>query len=572
LLGPYMVILSSTIHGYEGTGRSLSLKLLSSLKEQNRMRASNQSNSGQGAMGRKLNEIQLDQPIRYGNNDPIEKWLNELLCLDATKDVQGLTAGFPHPNECELYFVNRDTLFSYHHQTEKFLTKIMNIFVSSHYKNTPNDLQLLSDAPAHQIFVLLGNIEGQQSGELPDVLCAIQVCFEGEINQQTINMNLKRGLRPAGDLIPWTVSEQFQDESFAGLSGIRIVRIATHPNAQKRGYGSRALELLIKYYEGQLVDFDNIKTDELKDMKSKMKQAAKAQEKVLKDEKLKPKKHVVPILQKLSERKPAPLHYLGTSFGVTKELFQFWKKNLFVPIYLRQTANELTGEHTCVMLRPINLNDEQVQVPDSIKKLRTNQADIDIAEGNNLQMIEESTWVSSYFLDFKKRLLNLFGYDFRHMSCSLAFQFIGEKNKNQGQSEAAENQDLINSIKREELEQDISVFDLRRLDQYSKNLVDFHLIMDLVPTLAKLHFLRSTLPRGTVTLSYVQSAILIGMGLQFKRVEQIEVDLGLNTNQILPLFNKMARKFTKVFKQVFESEIEKEMDKETKELKEQLEN
>lgn len=28
LLGPYMVILSSTIHGYEGTGRSLSLKLI----------------------------------------------------------------------------------------------------------------------------------------------------------------------------------------------------------------------------------------------------------------------------------------------------------------------------------------------------------------------------------------------------------------------------------------------------------------------------------------------------------------------------------------------------------------
>lgn len=33
LLGPYMVILSSTVHGYEGTGRSLSLKLLSSLRE-----------------------------------------------------------------------------------------------------------------------------------------------------------------------------------------------------------------------------------------------------------------------------------------------------------------------------------------------------------------------------------------------------------------------------------------------------------------------------------------------------------------------------------------------------------
>jgi N-acetyltransferase 10 len=33
ILGPYMVILSSTIQGYEGTGRSLSLKLLQSLRE-----------------------------------------------------------------------------------------------------------------------------------------------------------------------------------------------------------------------------------------------------------------------------------------------------------------------------------------------------------------------------------------------------------------------------------------------------------------------------------------------------------------------------------------------------------
>jgi len=107
----------------------------------------------------------------------------------------------------------------------------MSIFVSSHYKNTPNDLQLLSDAPAHGVFVLLGPIDANSTDGLPDILCAIQVCFEGDINTQTIRDNLKRGLRPSGDLIPWTVSEQFQDQSFASLSGIRIVRIATHPNA-----------------------------------------------------------------------------------------------------------------------------------------------------------------------------------------------------------------------------------------------------------------------------------------------------------------------------------------------------
>jgi len=84
----------------------------------------------------------------------------------------------------------------------------MTIFVSSHYKNTPNDLQMLSDAPAHQIFVLLGPLEdATKHGQLPDILVAIQVAFEGEISQQNIAEQLKRGLRPSGDLIPWTVSE-----------------------------------------------------------------------------------------------------------------------------------------------------------------------------------------------------------------------------------------------------------------------------------------------------------------------------------------------------------------------------
>lgn len=81
------------------------------------------------------------------------------------------------------------------------------------------------------------------------------------------------------------------------------------------------MELLLKYYEGQLVNFDNIKTDEFKDLNNKAPTTSTSGEKGLTDEKIKPKKKLAPILQALSERKPAPLHYLGTSFGVTKELF-----------------------------------------------------------------------------------------------------------------------------------------------------------------------------------------------------------------------------------------------------------
>jgi len=134
----------------------------------------------------------------------------------------------------------------------------MSLFISSHYKNSPNDLQLLSDSPAHLIFVLLGPIKPNSQGkvELPDVLCAIQLSLEGNLSSLTINENAQRGIKPSGDLIPWNIREQFQDTEFPKLAGGRIVRIATHAKAAKMGYGSRALEQLAHFFEGKLVSIE----------------------------------------------------------------------------------------------------------------------------------------------------------------------------------------------------------------------------------------------------------------------------------------------------------------------------
>lgn len=93
-----------------------------------------------------------------------------------------------------------------------------------------------------------------------------------------------------------------------------------------------------------------------------------------------------------------------------------------------------------------------------------------------------------------------------------------------------EDQNAINSISKEDLERYVSLFDLKRLESYSKNLVDFHLIMDLVPTLAKLYFSKQIIPRAAVSLSYTQSAILLGLGLQYKTVEDLQTDLNLQAN------------------------------------------
>jgi len=134
----------------------------------------------------------------------------------------------------------------------------MSLFISSHYKNSPNDLQLLSDSPSHLIFVLLGPIKKNSEGkaEMPDILCAVQVALEGNLSKLTINENSQRGIKPSGDLIPWNIREQFQDSEFPKLAGGRVVRIASHAKAVKMGYGSRALQQLAEFFEKKLVSID----------------------------------------------------------------------------------------------------------------------------------------------------------------------------------------------------------------------------------------------------------------------------------------------------------------------------
>lgn len=290
LLGPYLVFLSSTVTGYEGTGRALSLKLINQLRQ------------NQHTDSRILKEITLQEPIRYSNNDPIEKWLNKLLCLDATNKAYRITTGLPHPSACELYYINRDALFSYHKLSEELLYKMMSLYVSSHYKNSPNDLQLLSDAPAHRLFALLGNIK--DDGSIPDILCVIQVCLEGEINQKSVKSQLLKGEKAAGDLIPWTVSQQFQDHDFPSLSGARVVRIATHPDAINQGYGQRALELLEKYYQGEIRSFDEPDEGYVETIA----QEPIPSDNILVTEQLKPRSKLPPLLVSLKDRPPERLH------------------------------------------------------------------------------------------------------------------------------------------------------------------------------------------------------------------------------------------------------------------------
>jgi len=59
-----------------------------------------------------------------------------------------------------------------------------------------------------------------------------QVCIEGGLSQKLIGSHQSQRSR-YGDLIPWTLLQQFGEQEFSQMSGVRVVRVATHPAYQR---------------------------------------------------------------------------------------------------------------------------------------------------------------------------------------------------------------------------------------------------------------------------------------------------------------------------------------------------
>lgn len=71
---------------------------------------------------------------------------------------------------------------------------------------------------------------------------------------------------------------------------------------------------------------------EIEDPEVKFTEAAKKYS--LLEEKIMPRTNLPPLLVHLCERRSEKLHFIGVSFGLTRELFRFWRKHNFVPFYI----------------------------------------------------------------------------------------------------------------------------------------------------------------------------------------------------------------------------------------------
>ncbi|USD67489.1 GNAT family N-acetyltransferase [Vibrio sp. SCSIO 43136] len=209
----HRLVLSSTVHGYEGCGRGFTLKFIPWLKVQ-------RPNSP---------SLHLRQPIRWAQGDPLEAWLFDAFLLDA--DVQS---------------VSSDQYLSYSPKLKRYtagelvnqpwvLEAIFALLVNAHYQTTPADLLQLLEDDAIEVYATF-----------EEKLClgVVSLVKEGNLDQATVEQIALGKRRPAGHMVPANIVSQFGSEDFGLWPSYRIMRIAVHPELQHRGIGQAMLHQL----------------------------------------------------------------------------------------------------------------------------------------------------------------------------------------------------------------------------------------------------------------------------------------------------------------------------------------
>lgn len=211
------VVFSSTDYGYEGSGRGFGIRFRQQLR----------------TAKRRCQEHHLSEPLRWGENDPLEYWLDQLLYQDYQANL---------PLACTPSSVTGSQWL----ENTPLLDQAFALLVNAHYQTTPENKRWLVDDPSVITFCqyqgnrLVGVALVSVEGELPDEL-ALQV------------MHGKR--RPRGHLLPQSLLAHEGIADAGKYRYWRISRIAISPDCQRQGLGSQLLAHIKHQAMQREVDF-----------------------------------------------------------------------------------------------------------------------------------------------------------------------------------------------------------------------------------------------------------------------------------------------------------------------------
>jgi tRNA(Met) cytidine acetyltransferase len=211
------IIFSTTVDGYEGTGRGYHLKFLLWLDSQ----------------ARPLLRYALSTPIRWRDEDPLEALVTQALLLDARPSP----VGAEQQETVEHQVVARGSL------SEDHLRQSFGLLLGAHYRTTPTDLHRLLDAPNLTLHLLLMG---------STVVAVTLVAEEGLLNDEAITQMSLGGARLRGHALAENLICHAGEPDAGHLSMIRSVRIATHPDMRRRGLASTLVKKVHDHHQANL--------------------------------------------------------------------------------------------------------------------------------------------------------------------------------------------------------------------------------------------------------------------------------------------------------------------------------
>ena len=201
-------LLTTTVQGYEGTGRGFLLKFCARFPH--------------------LHRFELQQPIRWAQGCPLEKMVSEALVFD--------DENFTHTPQGNIVIsAFEQTLWRSEPETP---LKVYQLLSGAHYRTSPLDLRRMMDAPGQHFL--------QAAGE-NEIAGALWLVDEGGLSQELSQAVWAGFRRPRGNLVAQSLAAHGNNPLAATLRGRRVSRIAVHPARQREGTGRQLIAGALQY-------------------------------------------------------------------------------------------------------------------------------------------------------------------------------------------------------------------------------------------------------------------------------------------------------------------------------------
>ncbi|MBD0846263.1 GNAT family N-acetyltransferase [Pectobacterium versatile] len=208
---PYFprILMTTTVQGYEGTGRGFLLKFCATLPQ--------------------WRAFTLDEPLRWAVNDPLERVLDQALLFNEPEAFHSpQQPDRPIPSSALESRIERADDWLIHPER---LVRCYALLCSAHYRTSPLDLRRLMDAPGMHI------ASAQMAGEICGVLWLVE---EGGLSASLAHEVWAGRRRPRGNLVAQSLAAHAGLWHAPTLRARRVSRIAVASLYRRQGIG-RAL-------------------------------------------------------------------------------------------------------------------------------------------------------------------------------------------------------------------------------------------------------------------------------------------------------------------------------------------